>query len=1109
MSKEQNSFGLNLFSQLVTVVIVFLCVGSSSVFAQDGGSAAVKRYRVFRLRHISTDKARGFLDELKLGTSSALPSGDAILVTAPMADIVRVTSVINLIDSEQSYVVKPLISASNRDSLPDASEIASNMGNIEIGSFMSPPSGQDIAQAIIDVRGNSVIAIAVEGQSDKILAAIEELQKAKAESERLESEQFVNAGPAEPNQPAQIVEKPQDQNEPVQAGGEIVTKSGFEKVQKKAAEEKADELFDRLVGTLVEEQQKIQEQEEPNKPTKVGPAEPNQPAGELKEAIEMRSEVEKAEKVEEIEKAAIAAEKIVPAFPASKKIVPAPNQIVPEDKLERQEPVTAEPAYSEAAAPSRGYEPSYGPHAEANLDMVLPEKVKIIDLLVLLGEYMELDFMYDPVKVKGDVSLKLQGKLSGTIKVKELYALVESVLKFHNLVMTRKGNLVTVVPQKEVLEIDPALISDTEGRVRAGDVIVTRLFELEYTTPQKVEKILKGLKLGVGNEIQMSVEDTGALLVTDYAFRMARIEQLVRMVDQPGEPKEFRFRQLNYTMAENLAPKVKKLAEELDTVAIATAAPQPKGRPRGRPQRRPTAQQKQQKTEVYLEADERTNRILMIGYEDELDIVEQLITSLDVEKKDFRSLRIYDIQHIGAEEVQKKLGELGIISGGRITGRRPSAKAQPQKRGAESPAAAAVGGPLVEEPQIVIVESTNSLLVNATAEQHLRIVTIISYLDAETLEEEIPYKIYPLENQDPELMAGVLNELVQETIKDKEGKIEKVVKKQEDITIISDESTFSLIVYASKENQRWIASLIEKLDRRRPQVLIDVALVEITQSDQFEFDLNLIANAKDMVTNNVVFGTESGLVTGVSGTVLEGGWNMGGSGLDQGFYADDQIQALLTVMDKKNYGRVLAQPKVLVNDNEEGVITTSEKTYVKESTTSYTSEGVPITTSKWTGYPAKIELSITPNISEGDLLRLVINMTREDFDKKEDAPPDYSTSNVNTVVTVPDGSTIILGGLTKLNQSKGGSKVPFFGDIPLIGGLFRTIANSDVTSNLYIFVKANILRPSDTLGAGQLDEISLQKREAFERHERKFQSYRDWPGVDAEPMEPEKVLELE
>jgi len=169
------------------------------------------------------------------------------------------------------------------------------------------------------------------------------------------------------------------------------------------------------------------------------------------------------------------------------------------------------------------------------------------------------------------------------------------------------------------------------------------------------------------------------------------------------------------------------------------------------------------------------------------------------------------------------------------------------------------------------------------------------------------------------------------------------------------------------------------------------------------------------------------------------------------------------------------------------------------------------TQTEFEGYDAGITLDITPHISEGNLLRLEVGMTRSDFGTITGTkPPDTTSNDITTVVTVPDGSTIILGGLTKLKQSKAGSKVPLLGDLPLVGGLFRSVDNSDNASKLYIFVKANILRPDETsVALGQLQQISAMSKEEFEQEERKFQDKKVWPGIKPEPMTPVKVLEAE
>jgi type II secretory pathway component GspD/PulD (secretin) len=659
------------------------------------------------------------------------------------------------------------------------------------------------------------------------------------------------------------------------------------------------------------------------------------------------------------------------------------------------------------------------------------------------------------------------------------------------------------------------------------------------------------------------------LIVTDYAYRMARIERIIKMIDKPGKPKKFRFRQLKYTVAPNLAQKVQALAEQLDSVPITVGNLPSTARPSQRtpPTRLPgesTAQYQQRirnltrpttpargsttgqpstsaEPTVYLDADERTNRILMIGLDEQLDLVEELIDTLDVAQQDLRTLKLYRIEHVDAGDVKNKLAELGMISTttmgttgrtGRITGQPGTSGTSPAATGARTPTQSrssllrtgteVESGSLAGEPQVVVIEATNSLLVNASAEQHAQIDIVLKYVDSTTEEGVMPYVIYPLESQKPEELASVLNQLIETTVKSQEGKIEQVVKKtDEQIEIVADDKSFSIIVYASKKNQEWIKKLIETLDKPRPQVLIDVTLVEVTKSDIFEYDLDLIESFPDLLTT-------SGQ-TGVTGDVLErllsahrdrfidvqSNSTIGG----KGYYADKHVQALLTLMQQKSYGRVLAKPKILVNDNEEGTISTTDTTFVQKTSSipvsggaAGPSENLIQTSVDYEGYEAGITLGITPHISEGDLLRLEITLNRTDFgDVSGEGPPDTTASDLGTIVTVPDGSTIILGGMIKLNQSKGGTKVPILGDLPFVGTLFRSVNNSDLQRKLYVFVKAEIIRPAKDFAKGlpDLEAISERNRKAFETFEERFQAYHNVPGVKPGPMDPVKVLDAQ
>lgn len=863
-------------------------------------------------------------------------------------------------------------------------------------------------------------------------------------------------------------------------------------------------------------------------------------------------------------------ESLVVAAPTSRleRIVSAIEQLLSEQEVIRPDASKIEPVRRGDANEPNGvavvpvqkgpqevaYRPLPPADADKTLSVTLPPKLEIVNLLGLVGEFLKLNFMYDPLKIKGEVTLMLTGDLRGEIKVGDLYPLLESVLHFRGFAMTRNGNLVTIVPIAEVGPRDPRFLTDEDKVVEHGDVVVTRVFELEYIDTASAQNLLSGMSPGTSIS---PIVDAQMLFVTGYAYRMPRVERLLEMIDKPGRPKKFRFRQLKYTMATALAPKVKVLAEQLGTVsitvgAISSATTTSRRLPgestavysariakeRVARSRTPAAPSPGAAAQagVYLDADERTNRILMIGFDEQMDTIEELIDTLDVAQIVLRELKLYKIEHVDAEQARKKLQELKIIGGGgasssststRITsGARTTTTAKPPTSPTTtSSRTSAAGGALealVEEPLVVVIEATNSLLINATAEQHEQIAGILTFVDAATDTTTIPYVIYPLENQSPEDLASILEKLIQETIKNKEGKIEQVIKKtEEEIVIVPDENTFSIIVYASKKNQEWIASLIKTLDTRRPQVLIDVILVEITKNDKFEYDLHLLESFPDLIETSGVITPDANTIGSVIGKLL-------GSKRDRfidvevlrgrgtGFYGDRHINALLTAMQEKNYGRVLARPKLLVNDNEPGTISTTDTTYVTlQSSVPLGTAGQYTTTeitTRYEGYDAGIQLDITPNISEGDLLRLDITLTRKDFGTITGTkPPDTTSTDIKTIVTVPDGSTIILGGMIKLNQGKGGTKVPLLGDLPFIGALFRSVSNTDLQRRLYIFVKAEIIRPAETLAQGlpDLEEISMRNRMAFEKFEEEFQRYQSFPGLKSRPLEPFRVLDAQ
>jgi len=705
-------------------------------FSAVYGASGGGGFRIFTLKHISAEQGLKYLSDVGIGPVSELSGSPSLLVTGKPEDVARAKAILDLVDAPQQFGIKVMGASLKAKILPSSEAISEKVSGISVGTFSAPPKASGGAGAIVDVHNGSLVIIAQASRIERVASAVGKLLLDKKNGV---PEQEASVGPAkETPKPAKT------------APGPAIPKVGKIEVAR--------------------------------------PADANAP----------------------------------PKGP----IVPRPPRLV---KVEQ-------PKKSVGGL----YKPDSGPGVGGELTVTLPPKLDIIKLLQLAGEFLNLNFMYDPLKVKGEVTILWTGNQKGTIKVSELYPLMESVLQFHGFAMTRNvgANMVTVTLLTEAK--DPPLVETEADKITEyGHVVVTRIFKLEHIDATSAKNLLDGMKLGESSP----VGDGKVLFVTGYAYRMPRVERLLKMIDKPGKPKKIRFRALRFTMATALAPKVKALAEQLGTVQITVgqmssgAAPATSSRrlpgettanytkrlaaeraARTRRTATPTTPGTAVKPGVYLDADERTNRVLMIGFDEELDAVEELIDTLDVEQTDLRTLKVYEIKNIDAEQARKKLQELQVISGGglsssssssRITGgttrvgaaTRPVATAKP---GTSTSSLTGRGGGglqgLVEEPLVVIIEPTNSLLVNATAEQHAQIETILKYVDAETDTSTIPYVIYPLENQKPEDLAKILEQLIQETVKDKEGKIEQVVKKtDEEIVIVPDENTFSIIVCEQEE----------------------------------------------------------------------------------------------------------------------------------------------------------------------------------------------------------------------------------------------------------------------------------------------------------------------
>ncbi|TSA51897.1 MAG: hypothetical protein D4R45_07850 [Planctomycetaceae bacterium] len=738
MIKQRCSHGgYNWIFAITAALLIF----NNCLFA--AGQTGVPReagYKIFPLKHISVEQGKNYLAKVMTGTVTHFPASSALLVTAEPRELTKAKAILDLVDGPEQFVVKAILPVSAARNMPSNEQIAAKLNP-------SLTRGISIGSFSNPPGLNASTKAIIDIHNDAVIAVA----------------------------PAGLLEKI------VYVVGKLQNSGRLEALEIPKAQDKPESPANRKASALTE-------------------------PGEARFLFTASGEVET-----EPNTAATVVEQETPEPSVDNQDEDMPR-LVDEEQI-------------------------------VNLALAERQKLTVAEFLGLVGPYLQLDFMYEEKDVAEEVTINPHGKFRGPIKIKDLYPLLEDVLKFKNLAMTRgKGNLVTIAPVANALDIDPALLETQEDKIQRGDGIVQRVLKLEHIDTITAQNLLTSMKLTTSIT---AIPETKTLILTGYAHRMARIQALLNIVDRPGEPRKFRFRQLQYTMAQTLAPKLQSLAEQLGTLSITiaeTSAPATPARvspkranetaqqyqlrvrqaeqaaARARTSvRTPTTAQQSDTTQptVYLDADERTNRILMIGLNKQLDEVEELISTLDVVQQDLRSLELYKINHVDAEDVKKQLEELGIISptltspyysSRIISGAKPPAPQTAAQQRQSTLSRTQMDGTSTEapteEPQIIVVEPTNSLLVNATAEQHIEIAEILSYVDAETDKKDIPYKVYPLENQSPDHLVTVLEPLIQESVLDKEGKVESVRQKQEDqITIVPDPNTFSLIVYASKKNQ--------------------------------------------------------------------------------------------------------------------------------------------------------------------------------------------------------------------------------------------------------------------------------------------------------------------
>jgi general secretion pathway protein D len=272
---------------------------------------------------------------------------------------------------------------------------------------------------------------------------------------------------------------------------------------------------------------------------------------------------------------------------------------------------------------------------------------------------------------------------------------------------------------------------------------------------------------------------------------------------------------------------------------------------------------------------------------------------------------------------------------------------------------------------------------------------------------------------------------------------------------------------------RSLMSIVDQLDIRRAQVLVEAIIVEVLANKVSDLGVTWAvegsgSNAPIAITNfsgagtnliNLLGATQGGTIDPSAASVIGEGISIGvGRIVDNG----TSFAAILHALEGDATTNIISTPTIVTTDNEEASINVGQE--VPFVTGSFTNTGTaggavnPFQTIQ--REQIGVKLTITPQINEGDAILLKISQEISSIAESAEGASDLITNQrtIDTTVIVEDGGILVLGGLIEDVLRESTQKVPILGSIPLLGVLFRNRSVDKVKTNLMIFIRPTILR---------------------------------------------------
>ena len=669
----------------------------------------------------------------------------------------------------------------------------------------------------------------------------------------------------------------------------------------------------------------------------------------------------------------------------------------------------------------------------------IEEDVELARLVDLCGERLRLDVHYEPGQLTGVVALRSMEGLSD----QELWTLANRALVSRGLTSIQMpgDEAITVVRLDEAGSMARLEQADL-SKARAGYVKI--LHGLKCASPTDVLPSITHVMSGSGG-LALALGKTNSILLADLRPNLDQVLQLLELLDAAPSDTVTEL-PLRYVEPDALVSQVEMLA-------IAQASVhglQLKGK---------------------LLPSQAGQAVLLIAPSEERQFWLDMISRMD-QRKEVRTLS-YTPRNLPLAEVSR------LVEGA--------------ARGAEA-------GGLGEGWNLVADEQTGSLVLTATLGQHQKVAELLERLDAYAAMHSQPVRVFSIRNRSALELADLLNRLAgtgflspaeqgpsEQSAASASIPVPGVLPEplapatqeppfpatslradQSRLLLSADEATNTLFATGDAGLLDRIEELIETLDVMASQVMLEVLILNLSDSDALDLGVELrgIKDEGTIGSLSSLFGlgaldpTDLAIpsVSGFTGVVLNPG----------------DFSALVNALQILNKGRALNIPKVLVNSNQKARLASVLQTpFLSTNATT-----VIATTTFGGTQDAGTTIEVRPQIAEGDHLVLEYSIVLSTFvgpASDPSLPPPRQQNNLLSIATIPDGYTVALGGLETTSETEGIARVPFLGSLPLIGWLFRSTSTLTSHSRFYVFIRASILRSTDFQHLKFLSDVDMHR----------------------------------